>query len=52
MVVLELCKKIGIKDFWGLKRFLQEERQGNESVSDCLMRYYLSLGGTKFKIRG
>lgn len=50
VIILDLCKKIGITNYGELRKFLQEERKCNESVSDCLMRYYLSIGGSKFKI--
>ena len=45
-----LCQKIGINTFGELRRFLKEERQEGESILNCLMRYYLSIGGSAFKI--
>ena len=47
----KLCQKIGINTFGELRRFLREERRCDESVLNCLMRYYLEIGGTAFKIR-
>ena len=46
-----LCKKIGIETFGELRRFLKEEQQEDESIVNCLMRYYLSIGGSAFKIK-
>lgn len=46
----KLCQQIGIETFGELRRFLKEERQEGESIVNCLMRYYLSIGGSAFKI--
>lgn len=46
-----LCKWIGIETFGELSRFLNEERRCGESVLNCLMRYYLEIGGSVFKIK-
>ena len=47
-----LCQKIGIENLAELNRFFKEEKQPGENLVDCLMRYYLELGGSKFKIIG
>ena len=47
-----LCQAIGIENLGELNRFFKEEKQPGENLVDCLMRYYLELGGSKFKIIG
>lgn len=49
--MLRMCKRIGIDTFGELKRFFKEERRAGESAGNCLMRYYLEIGGTSFKIK-
>ena len=49
-VIKELCQAIGIENFGELDKFQKEEKQEDESLVDCLMRYYSELGGSKFKI--
>lgn len=49
-IIIELCNRIGIYNMKELNKFYMEEKQKNEAVLDCLMRYYLSIGGTSFRI--
>ena len=51
-LIKTLCQKIGIDNLGELNRFFKEEKQPGENLVDCLMRYYLELGGSKFKIIG
>ena len=46
----ELCQEIGIESLGDLSRFIKEEKKADETAVNCLMRYYLELGGTEFKI--
>lgn len=49
MIILELCKKIGIENYAGLERFKQEMDNG-ETLTEALERYYQEIGGENFKI--
>ena len=44
MEVLELCKKIGIEDFWGLERFKKENCSHGENLLIALKMYLVNLG--------
>lgn len=49
-IIIELCNRIGIGNMEELNKFYKEEKQKDDTILNCLMRYYLSIGGTSFKI--
>ena len=49
-IIIELCNRIGIDNMKELNKFYKEEKKKDDTVLNCLMRYYLSIGGTSFKI--